>query len=165
MTISITASIGREREMGINGKVPWRLPEDLRRFREMTLGHPIIMGRKTYESIGHPLVDRKNIIITRDPNFQTPEGAVVVNSFQTAVEIASNEDSEVFVIGGAEIYALALSSAKKMYLTHVDYHGPADTYFPDFDLSEWNIVTKEIHQKSEPHQYNFEFVVYQRKTD
>lgn len=156
MSISIIAAIGKEREIGIKGKLPWHLPEDLKHFKEITTGHPIIMGRKTFESIGNLLPNRKNIIVTRDPNFKAPEECIVVNSFQMALEIATKNDSEVFVIGGAEIYTIALPSADRMYLTCVNYHGPADTYFPRFDLSEWKVVKKEAHE-------GFEFAIYERK--
>ena len=164
MTISIISAIGREREIGIEGKLPWHIPEDLKRFKEITKGHTVIMGRKTFESIGRPLPNRKNIIVTRNPNFLAPSGCIIVRSFEEALNIVK-DDQEAFVIGGAEIYSVALPSVKRMYLTQVDYHGPADTYFPDFDLSEWDIVTEQAHQKSESAQYDFKFVVCQRKTD
>lgn len=168
MPVSIVAAIGRERQIGIEGRIPWNLPEDRRNFKKITDGHTVIMGRKTYESIikflGRPLPNRRNVIVTRDPNFRALEGCVVVSSFQRALEIFSNEDSEVFVIGGAQIYTAALPLAQKMHITHVDYAGSADTFFPDFDLSEWDIVSKETYPKAESAQYSFEYVVYQRRT-
>lgn len=157
------ASVGREREIGVNGKLPWHLPEDLRRFREITTNHPIIMGRKTFESIGRPLKGRTNIIVTQDNDFEVPEGCVLANSFQTALEIAGKEATEIFVIGGAGIYAQALQVADRMYLTEVDLTIPnADTFFPPFDKAEWQVVQTLAVPQSESNSTGYSYVVYER---
>lgn len=161
MIISIFAAIGKNRELGFQNKLPWRLPDDLKRFRDITRGHAVVMGRKTYESIGRPLPDRKNIIITRNASYVAP-GCVVVASLDDAIKAAEN-DPEVFVMGGAEIYALALNRADKMYLTFVDAAIPADAYFPEFDESQWQLVSEETHAADEKHAYPFVFKVYDKK--
>jgi dihydrofolate reductase len=131
--ISIIAAIDTNRGLGKSGKLPWYLPGELKRFKALTMGHPIIMGRKTYESIGRPLPGRTNIIITRDQSFQA-EGCVVVHSLDEAIIVAKGVPGadEVFIIGGGEIYQQALSITTKVYLTIIDAAYDVDTYFPDY---------------------------------
>lgn len=162
MTYSIVAALGREREIGIRGKIPWRLPEDLKRFKKLTTGHTLIMGRKTYESIGRPLPNRKNIIVTRNKGFSAPEECLVVGSLQEALDLTMN-DPETFIIGGAEIYTQALPLVQRMYLTKVDGNFEADTFFPELDLSQWKIVETVNNPKSETNPFDFSFVLYERK--
>ena len=138
-----------ERVIGVSGKLPWHIPEDLKHFRRVTTGHAIIMGRKTYESIGRPLPNRRNIVVSRTARvelngvviqeaYRAPEGCEVARSLEAAIELARETDSEPRVIGGAEIYRAALPLATKIYLTEVnrDVNG-GDAFFPSFDLSEW----------------------------
>lgn len=162
MIISLIAAIGKNRELGLGNKLPWHLPDDLKRFKEITRGHIVIMGRKTYESIGRLLPDRKNIIITRNKDFKV-EGAVVVSNFEEALGECTGED-EVFVIGGGEIFSLALPYADKMYLTHVETKLPSDAFFPEYNLDEWKIVNEEFHPKDEKHLCDFTFKVYKKLT-
>lgn len=134
MKISMIAAIGRNRELGRGNKLIWKIPSDLKRFREITRGHPVIMGRKTYQSINQLLPGRTNIIITRDPDFKI-EGAVVVGSLEQAIEKAKTEpgSDEIFIIGGAQIYALAMPYADKLYLTIIDAEDSfADAFLPDY---------------------------------
>ncbi len=159
--ISIIAAMGKNRELGLEGKLPWHLPDDFKRFKNLTTGHAVIMGRKTFESIGKPLPQRKNIIITRDAAYAAP-GCVVVHSMEEAFKAAA-DDTETFVVGGAEIYKLALPYAHKMYLTLVDAAPQADAYFPEFDKSEWTVAQEEPHPSDEKHQYPFVFTVFVRK--
>lgn len=159
--ISLIAAMGRNRELGFGNKLPWHLPDDLKRFKKLTRGHTVIMGRKTYESIGKPLPERKNIVVTRDPSYRAA-GCVVVNSMADALREAG-ADSENFVIGGAEIYALALPFADKIYLTAVDAERPADAYFPEFEEKQWRITKTEPHQADEKHIYPFVFKIYEKK--
>lgn len=159
--ISLIAALGRNREIGFENKLLWRLPDDFKRFKELTLGHPVIMGRKTFESIGKPLPDRKNIVITRAPQYQA-EGCFLAHSFGEALALAEN-DSEIFVIGGAEIYTIALQEAGRMYLTYVDTEIDADTFFPDFLEEEWRVVSTEYHPADEKHAYGFTFKTLERK--
>ena len=159
-TVSMIGAMGRNRGLGFGNKLPWHLPDDLKRFKELTKGHAVIMGRKTFGSIGRPLPDRKNIIITRDPHYSAP-GCTVVNSMEAALKEAGDE-GEVFIIGGAEIYMLGLPFADKMYLTFVDAAPNADAYFPEFNEGEWRIVQSEPHSADGKHSYSFVFKVYER---
>lgn len=159
--ISLIAAMGRNRELGLANKLPWHLPDDLKRFKKLTRGHTVIMGRKTYESIGKPLPERKNIVITRDPSYRAA-GCAVVNSMEDALREAG-ADSENFVIGGAEIYALALPFADKIYLTAVDAERQADAYFPKFEGEQWRVITTEPHQADGEHIYPFVFKIYEKK--
>ena len=163
--IVLMAAIGKNRELGFGNKLPWHLPDDLKRFKEITRGHAIIMGRKTYESIGKALPERKNIVVTRNAGYQAP-GAVVVDSIEEALREASAAAGEdVFVIGGGEIYKLALPFADKMYLTFVDAEIPADTYFPEFNEGEWRVTGAVPHEADEKHLYRFIFKTYERKKE
>ncbi len=153
MTLSIIAAIGPNNVIGNEGKLPWHLPEDLKRFKSLTMGHPIIMGRKTYESIGKPLPGRKNIVVTRQEKYEAP-GCFVAHSLDDAIESCWDED--VFVIGGAEIYKQALPIADKLYLTEVRLETPGEIRFPEFDKNDWQEMTREKHE-------NYDFSVYKNK--
>lgn len=171
MNISIIAAVGRKRELGFGNKLPWHLPDDLKRFKALTRGYAVVMGRKTYQAIGRPLPERTNIIITRNKDFTAP-GCVVVGSMEEAIAAAEKtngdagggaaESGEVFVIGGAEIYKLALPLANKMYLTHVDADMDADVYFPEFNEKEWRVGATEPHGADEKHPHSFIFKIYER---
>lgn len=142
MKLSIIVAMSIDNVIGQGGKLPWHIPEDLKRFRSITMGHTVIMGRKTYESIGRPLSDRKSIIITRQSDFQAP-GCVIVNSPQMALSVASvvtHESDEVFIIGGAEIYAHFLPFCSRMYITKIHSHIGDGVKFPEFDPSEWDMA-------------------------
>jgi len=133
MKISLIACIGKNRGLGLNNELLYKIPEDLKRFREVTKGHAVIMGSKTFESIGRPLPARTNIIVTKKPGYQAP-GCIVVNSIDDAFSRARDvEQSEIFVIGGAQIYAQTIEKADKLYLTLVDGEKPADAFFPPYD--------------------------------
>ena len=160
MKISMIAALGKNRELGEGNKLIWKIPSDLKRFQDLTSGHPIIMGRKTYESIGRLLPNRTNIIITRDLSNKI-EGAIVVNSIQDAFEKAKNEpgSDEVFIIGGAQIYTLGMPFANKLYLTKIAAVAPAaDAFFPDY--SEFK---KVIHREAqEENGLKFEYLNLER---
>ncbi|MES3032275.1 MAG: dihydrofolate reductase [Patescibacteria group bacterium] len=158
--ISLILAIGKNNEIGFGNKLPWHLPDDLKRFRDTTRGHTVIMGRKTYESIGRLLPDRKNIIITRDTSYQVA-GAVIAHNIEEAIKECKNE-KEAFVIGGGEIVKLAMPYLKRMYLTHVEADIPADSFFPPFDESEWKITSEKFHPKDEKHPYEFTFKTYEK---
>ena len=161
MIVSLIAIMDRGRGLGFENKLSWHLPDDLKRFKATTKGHAIIMGRKTFESIGRPLPDRKNIIITRNTGYSAP-GCILVHSIEEALKEAGDE-SEVFIIGGGEIYTLGLPYANKMYLTFVDAEIAADAHFPKFDEDEWNVITTETHAKDEKHPYEFTYKEYEKK--
>ena len=130
--ISIIAAIGKNRELGKKNKLLWHIPDDLPRFKKLTTGHPIVMGRKTFESIGRPLPNRTNIVVTRDSSYDV-EGVVVVHSIEKAIEEAKKKDKEeIFVIGGGQIYEQAIKFVDKLYLTLVEGEYEADTFFPDY---------------------------------
>jgi len=161
MNISIIAAVAKNRAIGINNKLLWHLPDDMKHFKDTTLGYPIIMGRKTYESIGHSLPGRKNIIVTKKKNYQAKD-CIVVHSFEDSLK-CSDSTKEVFVIGGGEIYKQALSYANKLYLTIVDDKPKADTFFPKINKSKWSLVESEFHNKDKRHKYSFTYKVYKIK--
>jgi dihydrofolate reductase len=163
-TISIIAAIGRNGEIGARNTLPWRLPDDLKRFKQLTTGHAIIMGRKTYESIGRSLPNRKNIIITKNQGYHAT-GCVVVGSMEAALQEAGN-NQEIFIIGGGEIYKLGLPYANRLYLTFVDAElADADIFFPKFDEGQWKLINTEKHEKDEGHIYSFVWKVYEKKNE
>lgn len=142
-TVSLIVARGRNGVIGVDGDLPWRLPEDLKHFKRQTVGKPIIMGRKTFESLGRPLPARHNIVLTRDPSFKA-EGCTVVHTLADALD-AAGLTGEIMIIGGAEIYALALPIASRLYITEVDAAPQGDTLFPDFKTDEWHSVSREEH--------------------
>lgn len=138
--ITLIAALGRNRVIGRDGQMPWHLPEDLRHFKATTLGHPLLMGRRTFDSIGRPLPGRRSIVITRSPDWHHP-GVESAHSFPSALALAGPAD-EVFVIGGGEVYAAALPFAHAMVLTEVDAEPEGDTYFPEWDPEQWSEVAR-----------------------
>ena len=161
MRINLVVALDRLGTIGREGALPWRLPADLRRFREVTTGHPIIMGRRTHESIGRPLPDRLNIVLTTDPNFHAP-GCVVVPSLDAAFGMCSEVD-EVMVVGGARVYATALPLASRLFLTEVDAATPGDVRFPDFARDEWLEVSRTSQPADEKNEFAYDFVVLERR--
>lgn len=161
MTVTIIAALGRNRVIGKNNRMPWHISDDLKRFKTLTLGHPVIMGRKTYESLGRPLPGRDSIVVTHSPDFSAP-ACRVVHSVEAALAAAGGT-GEVFVIGGAEIYALALPLADRLQLTEVDAAIDGDAYFPDFDRSAWREVSREPGSTAGPDSLRYDFVTYERR--
>ncbi len=142
--ISIIAAIGKNRELGKDNKLLWHIPEDLKRFKRLTQDHAVIMGRKTYESIGKPLPNRTNIIVTRDQSFRVPN-CIIYHSFEDVIKAINTEEingGEVFIIGGGQIYKQALPYADKLYLTIVDAENEADTFFPDYSTFKKIVYTE-----------------------
>ncbi len=155
-TISIIAALGKDtRVIGSNGKIPWHIPEDFKRFKALTMGHVIIMGRKTYESIGKPLPGRINIIISRNPDFKAPTECIIAHSLTEALEVARKiEKDEIFIIGGQSVYEEALPLADKLYLTLVETKVGGDTFFPDY-TSFTKIIKKIKNNPSNELSYTF----------
>jgi dihydrofolate reductase len=154
----------RKRGIGIDNRLPWRLSADLKRFRELTMGHHIVVGRKTFESIGKPLPGRQMIVVTRDRSYRA-EGCDVVHSLESAIELARDRnESEIFICGGAEIYAQAIGFADRMYLTFVEAEVAADTFFPEFDEREWSEAEKFHQLADERNEYPFTFELLIRKS-
>lgn len=158
--ISAIAAIGKNRELGTKNQLSWRISDDFKRVKELTMGHPLIMGRKTYESIGRPLPGRTNIVITRDQDY-TAEGCVVVTSIESAIEEARKvEDKEIFIFGGAEIYKLALPFTDHLYLTLIDDEDPsADTHFPDYSAEFKETVRHGVREQNE---LKYEWVEFEK---
>ena len=159
MIISLIVAAAENGVIGRKGDLPWRLSDDLKRFKTVTMGKPIVMGRKTYESIGRPLPGRQNIVITRQPGYSA-EGCDVVATVEQAVEVA-NDAEEIMVIGGSEIYALFLPAARRLYLTRVHAEVDGDAFFPT-PGDEWNLVSDEPHAADEKNEYDVSFQVYER---
>lgn len=158
-TISLIVAVSNNHVIGKDNTLPWHLPEDLKRFRALTTGHHIIMGRKTYESLGRLLPDRTTVIVTRNKKFQK-EGAVVVHSLQEAIGVCAS-DSEAFIIGGAELYQQGLQYAQKLYLTQVETVVEGDAFFPPIDTQVWQEITRESHVSAKG--LAFHYLTYIRK--
>ncbi|MBX2896725.1 MAG: dihydrofolate reductase [Cyclobacteriaceae bacterium] len=166
MIISLIAALSSNRVIGKNNDLPWRLPDDMKYFMETTKGHPVIMGRKNYQSLPEkfrPLPNRTNIVVTRSANFTAP-GCQVVHSLENAVAVARNSNpKEVFIIGGAEIYTLGLGVASRLYLTEIQAAVEGDTYFPEVNMAAWKELSRKRHLIDDRHPFAFDFVVYERK--
>lgn len=165
MIISAIAALSKNKVIGKNNDLPWRLPDDMRFFMETTKGHHVIMGRKNYDSLQDkfkPLPHRTNIVITRQVDFKAP-GCIVLNAIQPGLEIARDQgERECFIIGGAEIYKLAMPSTTRLYLTEIDAHIEGDTHFPDYKKEQWKEISRTHHPPDNKHQYPFDFVIYDR---
>jgi dihydrofolate reductase len=156
VTVSLIVAMTDDRVIGLNNKLPWHLSEDLKRFKKITMGHPIIMGRKTFESIGKPLPGRQNIVVTRNQNFKA-EGVSVVNSLQQA--LLSSNGGEKFVIGGAKLFEAALPLADKIYMTLIHHSFQGDVYFPQINLKhDLNITEKIDAQSPPPNSFSYSFL-------
>lgn len=158
--ISIISALAKNRTIGINNTLPWRLPEDLKYFKALTLGHHILMGRKTWESIGRALPGRTTVIITRG-DYKAPEGVIVANSLQDAID-ACGADDEIFFVGGAQLYAQALPLADRLYLTEIRSEVEGDAWFPEYDRSHWKEVSRDS-RIDEASELEYDFVVYDRR--
>jgi len=151
--ITLVAALAKNNAIGLNGKMPWRLPDELRHFKRITMGKPVIMGRKTRQAIGITLPGRQNVVISRDPQFQA-DGCDIAQSIEQAFSIATGP--ELMVIGGGEIYRQAMPHASRMFLTVVDCEPVADTWFPEWNEDEWLLAGSVCHQADESHEYAFE---------
>lgn len=167
MKIALIAAFAQNLVVGIDNTLPWHLPEDLKYFKRTTSGKAIIMGRKTYDSIGRPLPNRTNIVVTRNTEFSA-DGIVVVNSLEAAIKHAEsvnhiNGVEEVMIIGGAAIYETALPMADRLYITHVHANVDGDAFFPKVNFENWNEVAREDFNKDESNPYDYSFTVYDKK--
>ena len=159
MALSLIVALANNRVIGVNNTLPWHLPEDLKRFRALTTGHHIIMGRKTYESLGRLLPNRTTVIVTRNPNFQV-QGALIAHSLEQALALCQDDD-EAFLIGGAELYQAGLNLAQKMYVTSIDLEVAGDAYFPEWDVNQWQETASEAHTSAQG--LPFSYLTYQRQ--
>jgi dihydrofolate reductase len=163
MIISLIVAMDEQGGIGRAGMLPWRLPADLKRFKSLTMGHHLIMGRKTYQSIGRPLPGRTMVVVTRNPDYRPP-GCVVRHSFDDALEFARNaEETEVFVVGGEEIFRQAIVSADRLYLTQVHATFETDISFPQFNEASWLESEREFHSADKRNPYAFTFHVLRRQ--
>jgi len=158
--ISIIAAVAGNRIIGKGNKLPWKIPADMEHFKNLTDGHTVIMGRKTFESIGRPLPGRKNVVMSRNSNFKA-EGCYVIHSAAEALELAGSE--EVFVMGGAELYAEFMDYAERMYITLIDEDFDGDAHFPEIDSKIWLMVSKVKGQKDEKNPYEYYFLTYVKR--
>lgn len=164
MKISVIVALDERGGIGHHGRLPWRLATDLRRFKALTMGHHLVMGRKTWDAIGRPLPGRTMIVVTRKPDFQAA-GCFVVHSFIDALDLAVNRnENELFVIGGGELYALALPIANRIYMTRVHTVIPADVNFPGFDPTDWKTILSETLFSGENDEYATTYYVLERRT-
>ena len=159
--ISIIVAMARNRVIGVGNRLPWHLPADLKHFRSLTMGHHIVMGRKTYESIGRPLPGRTMVIVSRNPVYTAP-GCSVCASIDQALALAAG-DNEVFVIGGVALYRQAIERAQRIYLTEVAADVEGDVLFPPFDLAQWREVDRTLHPDDSKNRYSCAFVIYDRQ--
>jgi len=160
MKISIIAAMSSNRVIGVNNTLPWKLSADLKRFKQLTMGHCLIMGRKTFESIGRPLPGRTTIVVTLQPSFN-PEGVTVVHSIEQAIIAATGD--EVFMTGGGDLFNQTINLADRMYLTIIKKDFAGDAFFPEFDEKDWIVTFKEEHEPDEAFPHQFSFVNYERK--
>ena len=156
--ITIIAAAGSNNELGKDNDLVWHLPKDFKRFKKLTTGHHIIMGRKTFQSFPKPLPNRVHIVITRNTDYH-PEGAIIVHSMTEALELAKN-DSQIFIIGGGEIYKLGMKIADKIELTRVNSSFEADTFFPEIPSDDWKLISEEFHLKDEKHKFDFSYQTF-----
>ncbi len=158
--LSLIVAMAANRTIGLNNTLPWRLPADLQHFKQLTMGHHMIMGRKTFESIGRLLPGRTSVIITRNPDFQC-EGAIIANSLENAIA-ACPKNQPIFITGGGEIYKQALPLVSTMYITEVHADIEGDAFFPEFSQQEWQEISREQQTQTKPQALAYDFVTYQR---
>jgi dihydrofolate reductase len=167
MKISLIAALTKNRVIGRNNDLPWRLPDDMKYFMETTKGHHVIMGRKNYESIPakfRPLPNRENLVLTRQKNYNAP-GCKLIHTLEDGIEFARKaKETELFIIGGSEVYQLALPYATHLYLTEIEAELDGDAHFPDVDYSQWKQVSRNHHLSDDRHKFSFDFVVYSKRT-
>lgn len=165
MKVAFVVAVAKNNAIGVNNTLPWHLPEDLKFFKRVTMGKPVIMGRTTYDSIGKPLPGRPNIVVTRNRDYRA-DGTTVVHSLeealQTAQKLMPEGQHEATIIGGAQIFDEAFPRADRLYYTEVDAEPKADTFFPEFDRTQWREVSREDHAADERNAYPYSFVVMDR---
>lgn len=160
--INLIAALSQNRVIGCNNQLPWHLPKDLKHFKAITLGHPVVMGRKTYQSLGKALPGRENVVISRDPHFH-PLDATVFSNLEAAL-MHLKESAEIFIIGGGHLFSQTLPIAQRLYLTWIEAELEGDTFFPEWDLGEWIEISRESHSADEKHLYSYSFTLLDRKS-
>lgn len=160
--ISFVVAMDENRVIGKNNQLPWHLPEDLKFFKRVTMGHPIAMGRKTHESIGRVLPGRENIVITRKPDYQSKD-CTIFYSVEDFVKYSREQSDEIFVIGGAEIFKETFAHVDRLYITLIHAEFAGDTFFPEFNLGDWELVSNEKGIEDDKNPYDYDFRLYVRK--
>lgn len=164
MRVTLIAAMARDRVLGLDGAIPWRLPVDLRRFKKRTMGHHLVMGRRTWDSIGRPLPGRRTVVVSRRPDLAVPDEVTVAPSLDAALALAEAAgETEVFIAGGGEIYRQALSRADRLDLTEVDLDTEGDTFFPEIDEDDWREISNEEHPADERNPHSCRFRVLERR--
>jgi dihydrofolate reductase len=161
MTVSLVVAASINNVIGSDGGLPWHLPDDLRHFKRLTTGKPVVMGRRTFESIGRPLPDRRNIVMTRNPDYAAT-GCEVVSSVSEVLDLVGDA-GEVMIIGGGQVYRDFLEHADRIYLTRVQANVEGDTCFPEIDAAAWQVVSSEHHAADEKHDHAFDVMVFERR--
>jgi dihydrofolate reductase len=159
--LSLIVAMARNRTIGVNNMLPWRCPEDLKHFKSLTMGHHMIMGRKTYDSIGKPLPGRTTVIVTRNNELKI-EGCVVSHSLEEAISLCVGDD-EIFIVGGAELYRQAMPLVDTLYVTEIQQDVDGDAHFPEFSKNEWQEIAREVRSQETPQPLAYHFVTYRRK--
>jgi dihydrofolate reductase len=160
--LTLIAAASENNALGKDNDLVWHLPDDFKRFKALTSGHYIIMGRKTFESFPKPLPNRTHVIITKQNDYEAPEGCIVVNSLKKAIEVCP-ENEEVFIVGGGQIYKQSIEIADKIELTRVHTIIEADAFFPEIDETVWEIIQSEYHPKDEKHKYDFTYLTFVKR--
>lgn len=161
MSLSIIVAMAKNHTIGINNTLPWRCPEDLKHFKTLTMGHHMIMGRKTFDSIGKALPGRTTVVVTRNNDLEV-EGCVIAHSLPEAIA-ACTGDTEIFVVGGAELYRQAITLVDTLYITEIQQDVDGDAHFPEFDKNDWREVSREVRSQEAPQPLNYHFVTYSRE--
>ncbi len=163
MIVSAIVATAKNNVIGKDNNIPWYLPDDLKYFKAKTLNHHVIMGRKSYESIGHPLPKRTNIIVTRN-SFFIASNCLVVHTVEDGLEIArKNNEEEVFILGGAQIYELSIPYLDRLYITEIDLEVEGDTFFPQLNMDEWKLVSEDPRKANEKNEHDYNFKIFERK--
>jgi len=166
LKISLIVAKAKNNVIGKDNGLVWKLSADLRHFKNTTTGHHLIMGRKTFESTDKPLPNRTSVVVTRNENYQVPDGHHVVTDLQNALELCRQKGLEkIFISGGGEIYKIALPDVEEMFVTEVNATPDGDTFFPEVDWEKWEEISREHHEKDEKNEYSFDIVTYLRKKD
>lgn len=158
--ISMIVAMDRNRVIGNDNRIPWHLPADLAYFKKITMGHPVIMGRKTFESIGKPLPGRENVILTQNKDYQS-EGCIILHSIAEVLDFCGGKD--VFIIGGAQIYQTLFHYSERLYITFIEANFTGDSVFPEIDPRKWDLISKTPGERNEKNPYEFYFLIYERK--
>jgi dihydrofolate reductase len=159
--LSLIVAMARNRTIGVNNTLPWRCPDDLKHFKTLTMGHHMIMGRKTFDSIGKPLPGRTTVVVTRNTDLEIA-GCVIAHSLNEAIAACAG-DEEIFIVGGAELYRQAVSVADTLYFTEIQQDVDGDAHFPEFDYSAWREISRDVRSQETPQPLEYHFVTYSKK--